>query len=186
MGGDFDINSSLSLTCTATNHGSVALKWTGPTPDLQGMDVMVNDMIIGSNYSTPLSNHSLGGVYTCIAANEAGSDNASAIVFIRPVVLPEVVIASNGDEVILICQVQAYPSSIIRWERENLVGMFEAVNRSEATLTFRPPAVRDEGVYRCVASAEGQSDKISTTVSSITGKYKQFIIIFCWSGNLPP
>ena len=175
MGGDFDINSSLLLTCTATQYGSVAFTWTGPGPDLQGTDVLVYDTIISKNYSTLLSNHSLGGTYTCIVTNEAGSDNASAIVFIRPVVLPEVVIASNGDLVILICQVQAYPSSIIRWEKENSMGIFEAVNRSESTLTFRPPAVRDEGVYRCVASVEGQSDKISTTVSRITGNNNEFI-----------
>ena len=178
MRGDFVINSSLSLMCTATNYGSVTFTWTGPELDLQGTDALVNGTVISSKYSTLLSNHSLGGTYTCIATNEAGSDNASAIVFIRPVVVPEVVVATNGDEVVLTCQVQTYPTSVIRWEKENLMRLFEVVNISERALTFMPPSVRDEGVYRCVASVEGQSDKISTTVSRITGNYKYHV--FAW------
>ena len=168
MGGDFDINSFLSLICMATNYGTVTVTWTGPTSDLQGTD-LVNDTVISSNYSTLLSNHSLGGNYTCIATNEAGSDSASTIVFIRPVVMPEVVLASIGDEVTLVCQVQTYPSSTICWERENSLGMFEVINTVDM-LTFVPLKFGDEGTYRCVASVDG-SNKTSTTLSRITSKY---------------
>ena len=168
IGGDFDINSFLSLICMATNYGTVTITWTGPTSDLQGTD-LVNDTVISSNYSTLLSNHSLGGIYTCIATNEAGSENASTVVFIRPVVMPEVVLASIGDEVILVCQVQTYPSSTICWEKETSMGMFEVINTVNM-LAFVPLKFGDEGTYRCVASVDG-SNKTSTTLSHITSKY---------------
>ena len=181
VGGDFDINSSLLLTCTATNFGTVTIAWIGPESDLQGTNVLFNDVNTSYVYSILLSDHSLGGIYTCLATNEAGSDNASVIVFIRPVVLPEMILASRGDEVILSCQVQSSPSSTIRWEKENLLGTFEVVNGSESalffngsdnTLAFRPFEFGDEGVYRCVASVDGLTDKSSTTVSRITSKSK--------------
>ena len=167
IGGDFDINSSLALTCTAMNYGTVSITWTGPAPDLQGTNVFVNNTAISNSYNTLLSNHSLGGIYTCIATNEHGSDNASATVFVRPVVLPERVIANNGDEVTLMCYVQTYPRSTILWERLRL-GIFDIVG-SGRTLTFSPPSVRDHGFYRCFASIDGEPDKFST-FSEIRGK----------------
>ena len=177
IGGDFDINSPLSLTCSATNYGTVTFTWTGPGPYIQETDLLVDNTYIRNNYSIMLSNHSLGGTYTCKVTNEAGSDNASAIIFIRPVVLPEIVVATIGDEVILTCQVQTYPSSIIRWEKKKLTGLFDTINGSGKKLTFMPFTFEDEGVYRCVAAVDGEPDKISTTVAHITfGKCNELIL----------
>jgi hypothetical protein len=175
MGGDFDINSSLSLTCAAMNYGTVSITWTGPQSNLQGMYTSVNNLAVTNEYASFLSNHSLGGVYTCMVTNEAGSAMASTVVYVRPFVLPESVFANNGDDILLMCVSQTPPNSSIQWEKENTLGIFEAFSESGQTLMFRPITFGDEGVYRCVESVNGQSDKISTSESLITSKHARSV-----------
>ena len=170
VGGDYNINDTLALTCSAMDIGALEIIWTGPISDVQGNNLLVGDGVISNSYNTTLSNYSLGGTYTCIATNEAGSDMASVVVFIRPVVVPEVVFASNGDDITLMCRTQMSPNSSISWEKQNTLGMFEALSQAGQTLVFRSITFGDEGIYRCVASVDMQSDKISTTVSYIASK----------------
>ncbi|SMN01516.1 hypothetical protein SPONN_2548 [uncultured Candidatus Thioglobus sp.] len=169
----FDSGDYLVLTCAAvTNYGTLSITWSGPVPDLQVMNTAVSENNHTSSLGITLFNFTFGGLYTCVATNEAGSDTSNATLFVRPMVLPTMILASEGDEIILRCEVQSFPASIIRWDKRNTSGVFEVVpDESEHNLTFRQIVFGNEGIYRCVAISEEFGNQVSTTSALITGKY---------------
>ena len=168
--GVFDVGDSLSLTCVATtNYGTLSITWTGPTSDLQGTDVVVTENNRTNTLNISQLNSTTGGLYTCIATNEAGTDTTNATIFVRPVVGLTLILANSGEDVTLTCDVQRFPPISIRWEKQNSVGVYEIFqNDSEHNLTFAPVVHGDEGIYRCVVTPEGFSEQASTTVALIT------------------
>lgn len=170
LSGVYNVGDSLTLTCTATaNHGTLSITWTGPYPNLQGMNTAVNENDITSGLSINLYDHTFGGLYTCVATTEVGSDRANSTIYVRPVVTPTMTNVQSGDEVILRCEVQSIPVSSIRWEKQNNTGQFVIIqNESERNLTLR--SIGQEGFYRCAASTEEFGEQTSSTTSLITGK----------------
>lgn len=172
LSGAFDIGDSLTLTCAATtNYGTLSITWSGPMPDLQATDTLVSANNRTSSLDISIFNYTFGGLYTCVATNEAGTYEASAIIFVRPVVVPTMILASDGEPVSLTCEVQSFPNSTIRWEKQTSLLLFEVVlDELELELQFSPVRFGDQGTYRCVATSEEFGEQVSSTTSLITGK----------------
>ncbi len=164
-------NDTVTLNCSATNLGTVSITWIGPTPNLQGVETMVDGMIMSSLTLSDVS-YLDGGVYTCRATNEAGSsDDTSSILYVRPVVTPPVVRTSAGSEVTLTCRVQDTPPATFQWEKNSTLGEYETVmGESGRNLTFMPIEFGNEGSYRCVVNTSQFGEQISTSIAQITGK----------------
>lgn len=171
LSGAFDISDSLVLTCAATTkYGTLSVTWSGPVDDIQGMDTLASENNRTSSLGISLFNYTFGGVYACVATNEAGTDTANGTVFVRPVVVPTLILARDGDEIILTCEVQIFPESTIRWGKQNILGVFEIVSdESNHNLTFSPVMFGNEGIYRCVATTQEFGEQVSTTSSLIAG-----------------
>jgi hypothetical protein len=171
MSGAFNTDDSMTLTCSATtNYGSLSITWTGPTTNLQGIDVSSTENNITNSLNISLLNSTIGGVYTCIATNEAGSITASATIFVRPIIMPTVILASNGDEISLICEVQTFPPSFIQWRKQNIIGDFEVLpDASGNNLTIAPVVFGDEGVYSCSANSKEFGVQHSSITALIAG-----------------
>lgn len=169
----FEVGDSLSVTCVAartTNYGSLSITWTGPILGIEGVDTIVTENNLTNSLTVTLGNYTFGGLYTCIASNEAGTDTAIVTIFLRPMVLPEMILASTGDDVTLMCVSQSMPYYSTIWEKQNNLGLFEIISgESGRNLTIRI-SFGNEGVYRCAITTEMSNDLVSTTTASITGK----------------
>lgn len=171
--GVYNVGDALTLICSASaDYDTPSITWTGPFPYLRGIDVAVNENDVTSSLGINLYNHTFGGLYTCLASNEAGSDRANSTILVRPMVIPAMTHVHNGDVVILRCVVQSFPVSSIHWEKGNSTGQFVTLqNESEQNLTLAPITFGEEGFYRCVATTGEFGEQASLTTSLITGKH---------------
>ena len=168
-----DVESNVSLTCTANldtvNLNTVSITWTGPVTDPIVQEVTATDSITSTLTVSEVEINN-GGEYTCTAGNEAGSDSASSILYIRPVITPAMILTSAGENVTLTCGVQDTPPGTFQWEKMNLTGMFNPLaNESERNLTLYPVEFGDEGTYRCIVNTSQFGEQMSS-LSVITGK----------------
>ena len=129
-----------------------------------------------------------GGEYTCQASNEAGSTDATAVIFISPIIFdqPMEIFARSGEMASLVCNADGFPL-FYQWQKLNdtLDGMFlgsasgsgsgiadnyvNIENVTDRMLEFNPIQFGDEGSYRCIAS-----NPLGTAVSeaaTVTGIY---------------
>ena len=121
------------------------------------------DEVIGSS----------GGVYTCIAINEAGSDNATVTLYVSPEILqdPENVYVQDGDTVTLNYEADSFPSPYYQWEIMNVSsGVFEPIYwEMNNTLVFDPIDYEDYGTYRCEVTTPTIIEVITSEEAVITG-----------------
>lgn len=110
-----------------------------------------------------------GGQYSCTANNSAGNITSSTLLLVRPIVLPQEVLAKNGDNVTLMCLAQSFPEPSYLWEKlrnsgDNgiipdmfgyLTGSGENMMVTHPFLDFEPVHYEDAGVYRCVVNING-------------------------------
>ena len=117
---------------------------------------------------------SSGGLYRCTVSNAAGSDSASTILYVAPYIvtpLEEQTLATNGSNVNISCGADGFPSPTVSWVDTTNA---EAVNM--ALLEFSPVMFGDEGVYRCVATAEINGMSFNTTDNTIlVGKHTTIV-----------
>ena len=122
------------------------------------------DEVIGSS----------GGVYTCIAINDAGSDNATVTLYVSPEILqdPENVYVQDGDTVTLTCIADSFPSPDYQWEMMNRsTGAFEPIDgETNTTLVFDYVDYEDYGTYRCEVTTPTINEVITSEEAVITGK----------------
>ena len=108
---------------------------------------------------------SSGGVYTCTVSNAAGSDSASTTLYVAPYIvtpLEEQTLTTNGSNVNISCDADGFPSPTVSW-----VDMTNAEVMNTSLLEFSPVMFGDEGLYRCVATAEINSMRVTTTDDTI-------------------
>ena len=133
----------------------------------------MNGDIVGNNSMLEVMdiNASSGGSYMCTVSNAAGNDSASTTLYVAPYIvtpLEEQALTTNGSNVNISCDADGFPSPIVSWVDINA----EVVNMS--LLEFSPVVFGDEGLYRCVATAEINSIIFNTTDDIIlVGKHKR-------------
>ena len=122
------------------------------------------DEVIGSS----------GGVYTCIAINDAGSDNASVTLYVSPEILqdPENVYVKDGDTVTLTCIGDSFPYPDYQWELMNMsTGEFEPIYwEMKNILVVDLIDYEDYGTYRCEVTTPIINEIITSEEAVITGK----------------
>ena len=102
---------------------------------------------------------SVGGAYTCVVSNDAGSDNATTTLYVAPVIVtqPVSIGTTNGTVVHLTCRAEGFPSPALMWTRDGVNQStipVPATNEDGVSiLEFSPVMFGDEGAYRCVASS---------------------------------
>ena len=114
-------------------------------------------------------NYTVGGYYTCTANNSAGSTDAMALLLVRPVVEPQIVLAKNGGNATLTCLAQPLPEPSYSWEmlRDSndsdtfpdefgfVSGSGENMMATHPFLDFEPVQYGDAGTYRCMVKING-------------------------------
>ena len=178
-----DRGDNVTFTCTIYGEGNLTIIWLSPA----------GSILTATNQQMPDSNTLIsflsivdisgteGGEYICQASNEAGSTDATAVLFIRPIIFdqPMEIFASTGEMASLVCNADGFPLLFYQWQKLNdtLDGMFSGsvsgsgsgsgigsggggitddyVNIENATdrmLEFNPIQFGDEGSYRCIVS----------------------------------
>ena len=187
-----DNGSSITFTCSARGGPNNTFLWFR-TAD-------INDALTNSNLLTQsplpinqlimeLSNITLatgtiftitsvnatedGGSYDCYVFNEAGSENNSTTLYVRPVITdhPNDQYVDEGETVILSCRADSFPAPKYQWEMTSrTTGMFqELLNENDSTLMFSPIDYNDFGNYRCIATANGIIENAISLPALVTG-----------------
>ncbi len=166
----FNRGDDVILNCSAGGGPQLLYQWQLNGENLTGE--------VNSTLALPNINASHGGMYTCVVSNVAGSDSDSVIVSIAPyfTVLPQDTNGTNGGEVTLICEAEAFPELQYRWRR--LDGMIRSdINVTSSILRFDPVQFGDEGMYVC----EVTSDNLNITSDDVTITSKLNVLFVCFS-----
>ena len=157
---------NITLSCNATSFGSTSITWTGPSGALMGEQVTGHE--VSSSLTLTGVDSRDGGEYTCTATNEAGTDSSTAIVYVRPVVTPDLLTATRDQMVSFNCTVQDSPMANISWEKMDEFGDFTPLNVSDQILELTVE-FGDMGVYRCVVST-ALFGVLNSSTSLLTGE----------------
>ena len=133
---------NITFACAASGGPDNFFQWQ-MNGNIIGNDNMLEVMDIDA---------SSGGIYTCTVSNAAGSDSASTTLYVAPYIvtpLEEQILTTDGSNVNISCDADGFPSPNVSWVDMTNV---EVINMS--LLEFSPVMFGDEGLYRCVATAE--------------------------------
>ena len=189
-------NSSPTFTCEASGGPNTTLAWirgnrtnvrsteSPITIDtfIDSLDIIVSETASSLELSLEYVNGTNGGDYTCIAVNEAGSDNDTVRLLIRPEILtnPEEQYAEVEDNVTLTCRADSFPAPDYQWEIMNRTsGDFEPLDdETSYVLTLESISYEEYGMYRCVATADGIEENATSTPALVTGKDTIYKILY--------
>ena len=188
-----DNGSNITFTCSARGGPNNTFLWFR-TPD-------INNALASSNLLTQsplpinqlimeLSNITLatgtiftitsvnatenGGSYGCYVFNEAGYENNTTTLYVRPVITEQPIgrFVDVEETVSLSCRADSFPSPEYQWEMMNrATRMFEPIeNATDSTFTISSISYNDYGNYRCVATANGIAENATSEPALITGK----------------
>ena len=138
------LNDAIMLICTSGGGPNNTYQWE---KDGTVLDGETSDTLTLVNV-----NASFGGNYTCTVGNTAGNESASIILHVAPyIVIPleEQTLTTDGSYVNITCGADGFPSPTMSW-----VDMTNAEVVNTSLLEFSPVMFGDEGLYRCVATAE--------------------------------
>ena len=157
----FNQRNDIAFICDALGGPNNTFQWQ-MNGNIIGNDSMLEVMDIDA---------SSGGVYTCTVSNAAGSDSASTTLYVAPYIvtpLEEQILTTDGSNVNISCDADGFPSPTVSW-----VDMTNAEVVNMSLLEFSPVMFGDEGLYRCVATAEIIGMGFNATNDSIlVGKHK--------------
>ena len=158
----------LTLNCSVLGGPHISYQW------------LFNDIDTDGENSSMLTltsvNASDGGEYTCVVSNPAGNDSASSTVYIFPyfTIAPEDVESSNGDNVTLTCEAEAFPDPSYEWSKIDEIIREDVTGINSTSLSFEPVLFGDEGRYNCNVTSESG---IIWSDAVLSGK---FISFFCY------
>ena len=97
-----------------------------------------------------------GGMYDCVALNDAGFGYASGVLYLPPefVVQPEDMPTSEGDSFNLTCLAESFPYPSHQWQMMSRTTMeyVDIPGENNTYLQFTNFTLNDAGRYRCVAT----------------------------------
>ena len=115
-----------------------------------------------------------GGGYLCVVVNEAGADANSTLLYVRPAITiqPQTIQTLANVSVSISCLADSFPPPFYMWEKLNTsTGNYETVPGSNnSVLEFTSIDYEDNGVYRCIAGADGIVENATSDNAVINGK----------------
>ena len=170
------------FNCTAQGGPNTTIIWIRETnPFTNDMTIPLDELVVVSNDSALVLesiNGADGGLYTCIAINEAGSDNSTVTLYVRPEITTQPMdqFVDPGDNITLTCIADSFPAPTYQWQRMNMTtGEFENL-QDETNALYTIYNIHDKfGTYRCVVTTAIINEVIMSNSSTVSGKY---IIIF--------
>ena len=132
-----------------------------------------------------------GGGYICVVVNEAGADANSTLLYVRPAITiqPQTIQTLANVSVSISCLADSFPAPFYMWEKLNTsTGNYETVPGSNnSVLAFTSIDYEDNGVYRCIARADGIVENATSDNAVINGKsytlfmYQSFLLFVYFS-----
>ena len=158
-----DHGGAATFNCSAQGGPYITYQWQKDGRDLMNE---IDTTLTVSNI-TAMN----GGSYTCVVSNAVGSDSATALLYVEPIIVtqPTNILTRNGTVVNFTCVAESFPAPEYTWEKyieEN--GSYDTV-RSGPVLQFTPAVFGDEGSYRCVASLPGSNRNAMSIPALLTG-----------------
>ena len=162
----------VTLTCSVLGGPLISYRWLFNGRDTDGEN--------SSTLTLTSVDASDGGEYTCVVSNTAGNDSASSTVYIFPyfTIAPEDVESSNGDNVTLSCEAEAFPDPSYAWTKIDEIIRESATVIDSTSLSFEPVLFGDEGSYNCSVTSESG---IIWSDAVLSGKlcFLFFLSLFC-------
>ena len=188
-----DNGSSITFTCSARGGPNNTFLWfrtadiddalassnlftQSPLPINQLIMELSNITLVTGTVFTITSVNATedGGSYECYVFNEAGYENNSTTLYVRPVITEQPIdrFVDVEETVSLSCRADSFPASEYQWEMMNrATRMFEPIeNATDSTFTISSISYNDYGNYRCVATANGIAENATSEPALITGK----------------
>lgn len=181
-------NGRASFNCSASGGPSNTFSWirTG-TVNLQGLNgsgdpfdsgTFLQNLEIVQNgsvlYISSVNATEDGGQYSCVVVNQAGYDDDTTTLNVRPNILENPVSqrVDPGVNITLSCRAESFPPPEYRWERLTADSdTFVTVNGSNSsTLELSTVEHSDNGIYRCIATAPGVDGEAFSSNATITGE----------------
>ncbi|SMN00269.1 HK97 major tail subunit [uncultured Candidatus Thioglobus sp.] len=150
------------LQCSSMGGPNNTYQWQAKGTYIDGE---ISQILILSNVTA-----STGGMYTCVVSNLAGNHSASTFVFVYPYIVeepPAIITVSTGSPVLIICDVESFPSPEYLWLRIEDRIFREGTLNNSASLNISSIQYGDEGGYYCNASARGRT--VQSQLAVITG-----------------
>lgn len=178
------INDDTSFNCTARGGPNNTIVWIRGTLEenflsevpLDVRDILNKLSILSSEQMLSLEsvNGSDGGQYTCVALNEAGIDNATVDVLVRPQILTNPVngYVDAGDNFTFSCLADSHPSPEYRWEKYNESNndFYSVPDANGRYFVIEDLEYEDSGRYRCVVMASMITEIATSDEAILTGK----------------
>ena len=177
-------NGSVTFNCTSEGGPNTTVVW------IRGADVSINDTVTPLDVQSVVDelnilvedslleleyiNGTNGGLYTCIAINEAGHDNSTVTLYVRPEITtqPRNQFVDPGDTVTLTCVADSFPAPTYQWQKMNMSGQFDNLSGQTATTyTIANVVYEDFGRYRCVVTTATINVTINSMDAIIAGKF---------------
>jgi len=158
------VGGNITFSCLAQGGPDNEYQWQHDGVDLMNetSNILTIDNIGAVN----------GGNYTCVVSNAAGSDSATATLYVAPEIVtqPADILTRNGTVVNFTCKAESFPAPEYQWEKyDETMGTFIRVS-SDPMLEFLPALFGDEGRYRCVASQPGTNRIYTSRQIVLTGR----------------
>ena len=157
------VGGTVTFTCSAQGGPDNTYQWQNDGQDLMNE---ADTTLTVSNISAMN-----GGNYTCVVSNAAGSDSATAVLYVEPIIVtqPTDILTRNGTVENFTCVAESFPAPEYTWKIYNEeTDSFDMVSSGQV-LEFTPAVFGDEGTYRCVASLPGTSGNATSDQAVLTG-----------------
>ena len=176
-----DNGSSTTFTCAANGGPGNTIYWirASTITSSSGLGSGNLQQLINVSSDPTLTISSInatvdGGNYMCVVVNQAGQENASVTLYVRPLIVeqPRNQLTSQGSNATLSCRADSFPSPRYEWEKFNTTSQeFELLTGEFArTLEFNPVEFDDFGEYRCVATAPIIDAEDISSNATVTGE----------------
>ena len=154
----FDYGNKVNLTCTCEGGPNNTFTWL-----LNGSAITsgTNSYSISStNFSSILTISHItapdhGGLYQCMAQNNAGNGTYPAYVSISPrfIIYPVQTLAVDDTIQNLTCEAESFPVPQYMWRKHEQDGRTLDVGPDDYLLPFNPIVFGDAGIYQCIATS---------------------------------